>query len=211
MAKEIKEKSTQSIEDRKLIAVLKNNKSTSRQKEKAFNDLYSKHQRNVSGFFLKRLNFDEDLSEDLKMVTFEKVHKNIKKYDETFAFSTWLYKIARNTLIDNSRKAKFEILSIERLSGKTSGDGDIMVFQINSDCLTPEEELVRSEETIMVQDAIESIDNELIKELMKLRFIKELSFDEIAKEMRIPNNSTLRVSISRGKEILKNAIENPFA
>jgi RNA polymerase sigma factor (sigma-70 family) len=210
MAKVIQEKSKQSIEDRGLIAVLKNDKSSSREKEKAFNQLYSNHQRQVLVYFLKKVK-DSETAEDLKMMTFEKVHKHIKKYSPEFAFSTWLYKIARNTLIDDSRKAQFEVLSIDALSGKTSEDNDGMKFQIKSDKRNPAQEMERDERITSVHDAIDSIDNELIKKLMKHRFVSDLSFDQIAEEMEIPNNSTLRVNISRGKGILKKKLANPYA
>lgn len=210
MAK-LQEKSQQSIEDRALVEVLQDDKSTARDKEKAFNKLYARHERSLRFFFLKKLQ-DEETSDDLKMVTFEKAHENIASYDEKFAFSTWLYKIATNTLIDHLRKANFEVLSIEALSGSVDDEGSNFEFQLESYVLDPEEILARDERIEKVKSAIDSLDNQLIKELMEHRFINDYSFERIAKEMGIENNSTLRVNILRGKEILKEKLRdiNPF-
>jgi RNA polymerase sigma-70 factor (ECF subfamily) len=207
--KKVQEKSKKSNQDRELIAVLNDVKSTSRQKESAFNSLYSKYQKQLELFFLKKF-LDENVAEDLKMVVFEKIHKNISKYDSKYAFSTWMYTIATNLFIDHKRKVVIDQISIDGITSKKTSDGGSVTFQVKSDGLNPEQDLVRGEEVIMVQDAIESIDNEFVKELVKLRFLSGLSFDQIAKEMSIPNNSTLRVSVLRGKALLKEIMINPY-
>lgn len=210
--KEKSEHSEQSMKDRVIVAILQDEKSSARDKETAFNRLYSRHERQLHLFFNKKIK-DEETAEDLKMITFEKVHANISAYDDSYAFSTWMYKIAINTLIDHSRKANFEKLSIEAL-GSSAGDDEsgTVEFQIESDSLNPEEEMQRSERVNEVQKAIDSLDNVLIRELMEHRFISDLSFDQIAEKMGIENNSTLRVNVLRGKEILKEKLKdiNPY-
>lgn len=207
----LKTKSKRQVEETALVAILQDDNSSAREKESAFNKLYSNNQRQLLVYFLKNVK-DSETAEDLQMVTFEKVHANIKSYDDKYAFSTWLYKIALNCLIDHSRKANFEQLSIDALSGKTSEDNDGMEFQIKSDILNPQEEMERDERITSVHEAIDSIENQLVRELMEKRFISDLSFEQIAKEMGIENNSTLRVNILRGKEILKKQLAsiNPY-
>ena len=201
--------SKQATEDGVLVAVLQDANSTQREKQKAFDELYSRHQKQVGIYFLKQLR-DEDTAEDLKMVTFEKVHENIGKYNAKSAvFSTWMYKIALNTLIDHKRKDKFEVLSLDALTGKTSEDNDGMDFQIVSDAITPEQVMVRDQNIKAVRDAIASIENDNIRKLMTYRFIDELSFPEIAKLKGMDKeNSTLRVNAMRGQKLLKVILEN---
>jgi len=212
MAK-VKVKSEQSMKDRVIVAILQDEKSSSREKEIAFNRLYSRHERQLHIFFLKKVK-DSETAEDLKMVTFEKVHENIAAYDETYAFSTWMYKIAVNSLIDHSRKANFEQLSIEALASSAGDDESGTVeFQIESDVLDPEAEMERNERIETVKAAIDSLENDLLRELMENRFLSDLSFEQIAEKMGIENNSTLRVNVLRGKEILKEKLKgiNPYA
>ena len=203
------ETSVQAQKDGEFVAVLQNVNSTDREKQKAFEALYTRHQRQLGIFFLKQIS-DSDTAEDLKMITFEKVHANIGSYDSgRVVFSTWMYKIALNTLIDNKRKDKFEILSLDSLAGKTSEDNDGMEFQIVSDSLSPEQEMIREQNIKTVRDAIDSIESDKIRRLMVYRFIDELSFEEIAEREGVEkDSSTLRVNAMRGQKILEEKLAN---
>lgn len=195
--------SEQAIADKKCMTILQDENSSSRQKEAAFNELYSRHNQQVLIHFLKKLRGDEETAKDLLLVTFQKIHENIDSYEFTNAFSTWMYKIATNTLIDYTRKAKFEVLSLDALTGKTSDDNDGMDFQIDSGVDNPEDVIVRSEVVQEIHDAVYSIKSGRVRDLMICRYIKELSYEETAKELGLKDNSTLRTSIIRGKDVLK--------
>jgi RNA polymerase sigma-70 factor (ECF subfamily) len=163
------------------------------------------------GHYFKLRVKDEETAEDLKMVTFMKAHEKIDLYDDTYAFTTWLYNIAKNVFIDHARKNNISDLSVSL--SEHEGDADAVPFQVKSDYLDPEQGFLRDERIERVQDAINSIDNEHVRELMTERFINDLSFEDIADKLGIENNSTLRVSILRGKEVIKKELVdlNPFA
>jgi RNA polymerase sigma-70 factor (ECF subfamily) len=201
--------SAQAKRDAQFVAVLQDTNSTDREKQKAFESLYTIHQRQVGIFFKKQMR-DEDTAEDLKMITFEKVHENISKYDSNrVVFSTWMYKIALNTLIDHKRKDKFEVFSLDSLATKTSDENEGMEFQILSDILSPEEEMIREQNIKTVRDAIDSIESDKIRRLMTYRFIDELSFEEIAEREGVDrHSSTLRVNTMRGQKILEEKLAN---
>jgi len=205
--KEGKRAFTRQDEDKALIAVLQDDNSNSRQREVAFNKLYSNNHRQLY-FFLLQKTRSEEKAEDFKMVAFEKAHASIKSYDNKYAFSTWLHKIALNTFIDDSRKVNLEVFSIEALSARAGDNNDGMEFQIESDGLNPEQTIFETEVIKAVRNAVSLIKNDFTKEVIELRFIKGLSFDEIAKEMDVENNSTLRVNINRGIEDLKRILRN---
>lgn len=195
--------STQAQKDLNIVAVLRNELASNRDKQKAFNELYAEHQRQIGFFFLKNVK-DVDSAEDLKMITFEKLHEKIDSYDSNSgAFSTWMYTIARNVLIDHKRKDKFEVLSIDSLATKVSENHDGMEFQIEGYGLTPEQEMIRDQNIASVRKAIESIASSRIRRIMTYRFIDELSFKEIAQLEGVSENcSTLRVNSNRGQKIL---------
>lgn len=197
------ELSTQAEKDLVMVAVLTSETASNRDKQKAFNELYARHQRQVGIYFLKQVK-DVDSAEDLKMVTFEKVHEKIASYDsKASVFSTWMYTIAKNVLIDHKRRDKFEVLSIDTLATKVSENHDGMEFQIIGDSLSPEQEMVRDENIESIRKAINSIENEKIKRIMTYRFIDELSFKEIAELEGVSEDcSTLRVNSKRGQKIL---------
>jgi RNA polymerase sigma-70 factor (ECF subfamily) len=195
--------SAQAKKDLDIVTVLKNEFASNREKQKAFNDLYARYQKQIGIYFAKQVR-DADSAEDLKMVTFEKVHEKIASYDSNSSvFSTWMYTIAKNVLIDHKRKDKFEVLSIDVLAVKVSENHDGMEFQIAGYGLSPEQEMVRDENIALIRRAIESITNEKIRKIMNYRFIDELSFKEIAElEGVSEDSSTLRVHSKRGLKIL---------
>ena len=195
--------SEQAQKDSDIIAVLKSETASSRDKQKAFNDLYSRYQKQIGIYFSKQVK-DADSAEDLKMITFEKVHEKIELYSPEFGvFSTWMYKIAKNVLIDHKRKDKFEVLSIDVLAVKVSENHDGMEFQIAGSGLSPEQEMVRDENIKLIRKAINSIKNDKIRRIITYRFIDELSFKEIAELEGVSEDcSTLRVHSKRGQKIL---------
>ena len=195
--------SVQAQKDLDIVAVLKSEVASNRDKQKAFNELYARYQKQMGIYFAKQVK-DADSAEDLKMVTFEKVHEKIASYDSNSSvFSTWMYTIAKNVLIDHKRKDKFEVLSIDVLAVKVSENHDGMEFQIAGNGLSPEQEMVRDENIKSIRKAIESISNEKIRRIMTYRFIDELSFKEIAQLEGVSEDcSTLRVHSKRGQAIL---------
>lgn len=208
--KEVKNTSQKTIDDKILANILKDENSSARAKETAFNRLYSENQSNLLHYFRLRVT-DEETAEDLKMVTFMKAYENISQYDDKYAFTTWLYNIAKNAFIDHARKNNISDFSVSL--SEHEGDTDAIPFQVKSDYLDPEQGFMRDERIERVQDAINSIDNEHVRELMTERFINDLSFEQIAKKLGIENNSTLRVNILRGKDVIKKELVdlNPFA
>jgi len=195
--------SEQATKDKANIAVLQDNNATARAKDDAFSKLYGRHSQQIRIYFLKRLR-DTDVAEDLLMITFVKVHKNINSYDTKMSvFSTWLYKIAKNSFIDYSRKARFEVISLDALQRKTSENNDGMEFQLDSKTLNPLQIVILDEVIKEVSNAINSIEDKKIRDLIICRYIYKMSFEEAAKTLGLKLNSTLRTAVARGKYILK--------
>ena len=200
--------SKQAIEDGQLTAILQSEETTEREKQRAFEALYSRHQRQLEYYFMKQV-YDKKTAEDLKMITFEKVHAHIASYDDKYAFSTWMYKIALNSLIDHKRKDNFQELSLDGLSEKTSEDNSGLEFQLDAGVKTPEQEMISRQNISSVRAGIEKIKNKKVRRLMKYRYIDELSFEEIAEKEGVDKGcSTLRVSVRRGKKELKKILKN---
>ena len=73
---------------------------------KAFDKLVVKYQSPIRRFFLTQTGGDNQLSDDLAQDTFVKAYTNITKFHGLSSFSTWLYRIAYNTLYDYFRRNK---------------------------------------------------------------------------------------------------------
>lgn len=65
--------------------------------------LFERYNRRLFGYFY-RLTHRRDLSEDLVQGVFERIIKYRNTYENSGAFSTWIYQIARNLHIDHLRK-----------------------------------------------------------------------------------------------------------
>ncbi|MGI1998523.1 sigma-70 family RNA polymerase sigma factor [Shewanella frigidimarina] len=72
---------------------------------RAFEALYLKHKSPLYRYFVRQLH-DQQLAEDLYQDTWGKVINAAKQYQVTAKFTTWLYKIAHNLLIDHVRAVK---------------------------------------------------------------------------------------------------------
>ncbi|MGX9461997.1 sigma-70 family RNA polymerase sigma factor [Shewanella sp. A14] len=71
----------------------------------AFEALYLKHKGPLYRYFVRQLH-DLQLAEDLYQDTWGKVINAAAQYQVTAKFTTWLYKIAHNLLIDHVRAVK---------------------------------------------------------------------------------------------------------
>jgi RNA polymerase sigma-70 factor (ECF subfamily) len=66
--------------------------------------VYKDYKDKIYSFFYYRTAHNSHLAEDLTSDTFTKAYEKFHTYDDSYAMSTWLYRIARNTLIDYARK-----------------------------------------------------------------------------------------------------------
>lgn len=73
---------------------------------KAFDQLVTKYQSPIRGFFLRQTLGDTQLSDDLAQDTFIKAYTHIASFHGLAGFSTWLYRIAYNVWYDYNRSHK---------------------------------------------------------------------------------------------------------
>ncbi len=132
--------------------------------EESFSLLIDKYYHKLMTFCLKLFISRED-AEDIIQEVFIKVYKNLYKYNSNWAFNTWIYKIAVNTLKDiRKRKAiKTTYLNIEILSENADFQDGCIDSIHNKDLL---------------KSILASMDQDL-KTMMILRYYQELSFKEI--------------------------------
>lgn len=71
--------------------------------QKAFAELMGRYRDAIFFMLLKMVNNKSD-AEDLTIEAFGKAFKNLNQYSPSYAFSTWLFKIASNNCIDYLRK-----------------------------------------------------------------------------------------------------------
>lgn len=170
--------------------------------ESAFNKLFSRYSESIKYRMFKGVN-DMTVAEDLMMEVFAKVVTKIKSFDtKSGAFSTWLYRIASNHFVDFLRKnANYSVSNIEDLFVDTE-EGEFE-FQIVSDSKSPEELLEREQRAEFAHELIASIGNDMTREMVKLRFLDECSYEEISKITGSPLG-TVKARLFRARNEMAN-------
>lgn len=170
----------------------------------AFAELMERYREAIYFMTLKMINNKND-AEDLTIEAFAKAFKNIDQYSPSFAFSTWLFKIASNNCIDFLRRKKTRQLSIynsadevENSSG--SGINENTSLSIQSDLLDPEEMLIKEQKNLLLRKLVDNL-KPRYRQLVELRYFKEYSYEEIAVEMDIPLG-TVKAQLYRSRELL---------
>lgn len=88
----------------------------------AFERLYRLHCRRVYSLCLRMVR-NPTLAEDLTQETFLAVFRGIRDFQGHSAFSTWLYRVARNTVLMCFRKKRLNETSLDELADTHKEDG----------------------------------------------------------------------------------------
>ena len=169
--------------------------------QKAYAELVARHQNSVY-HIVYRIVHDSDLAADLVQETFMKAFSSLKMYRSEYRFSTWLYQIAANASIDHLRKKRIRALSLDNPVATDDGEVGIEVPDLS---YHPEEEMMRRERSITIDEAIESLPPKY-KEVIVARHQEEKSYEEIAAELRVPVG-TVKARIFRARELLKKRLK----
>ncbi len=141
-------------------------------------------------------------AEDLVQEAFMKAFNALSTFNENFAFSTWLYKIAVNNCIDYLRKKRLQTYSYDRpMSVK---DGEIKRDYADPD-ESPDKELLSNEKTRLINEAIDALPPNY-HTVIVLRHREELSYEEIADRLNLPLG-TVKARIFRAREMLKKSLK----
>lgn len=136
--------------------------------DEAFTELYEKYFPQVYGMIFARLK-DVTAADDVVSEIFMKVALNLDSHDKKYAFSTWLFTIARNTLADYYRR------QIRRFEESWDAFLDREAPIIDQ----PEEKLLASEQTEELLRAVGKL-TELQRRIIELKYWSELSNVETA-------------------------------
>jgi len=141
-------------------------------------------------------------AEDVVQETFLRVYKNLDRYDQKQKFSTWIYRIGTNLCIDRLRKRKPSYSLDAELNDQDGTDGYAL---LPGDERTPESEYLLSETQQLIHQAIDSLPDKY-KTVMVLRYLQELSLQEISEVMDMPV-TTIKTRVHRGREFLRKKLE----
>lgn len=137
-------------------------------------------------------NFDEQQKEDILQEIFISTYVNINSFDTSLKFSSWIYRIAHNHVINKFRK--------------TQRRPKIYTIDSEDSCkLKSDLDLGKQIDLKFFYKDIIKILNELddkYREVLILRFLEEKNYKEISDILKI-SQGTVATLISRGKKQFK--------
>ena len=168
----------------------------------AYDKLLNKYRNSVYNLVYRMVR-DIEEAEDLTQEAFIKAFNSLAQFNEDYAFSTWLYKIATNNCIDFFRKRKLQTLSLD----KPIQYKDSEIHQeIPDPELNPEKSILASERSSIIREAIETLPEKYYTAIV-LRHTEEKSYEEIAEILRLPIG-TVKARIFRAREMLNKALKD---
>ncbi|MEI6062137.1 MAG: sigma-70 family RNA polymerase sigma factor [Bacteroidota bacterium] len=138
-------------------------------------------------------------AEDLAMEAFNKAFSKLDQYTADFAFSTWLYRIAKNNCIDHLRRNKKDN---DSKANPHEAEVGIAAHELANQLPSPEQLLINQQETMLLREIVETL-HPKYKDIIKLHYFKELSCEEIASYLDLPEG-TVKVRLFRARELLYN-------
>jgi RNA polymerase sigma factor (sigma-70 family) len=165
--------------------------------QKAYAELMGRYRDSVYFMLLKMVNNKDD-AEDLTIEAFGKAFKRLEQYTPTYAFSTWLFKIATNNCIDFIRRKKANTFSID--NPYSNDDGDDMSIELRSSGLDPEENMIKLQKEKLMRNVVEKL-KPRYRQLVEMRYFQELSYEEIAEQLDLPLG-TVKAQLFRAREFL---------
>jgi RNA polymerase sigma-70 factor, ECF subfamily len=162
-------------------------------KVEPFGIIVKRYQDKLNNYGRKFLNRNEDIEEIVQDV-FIKAYKNIRSYDASRKFSSWIYRIAHNEFINALKKKK-------------------PLYFFNFDTFFPHfvssenivEDISRKETQEMISKYLDKLDYKY-KEVLILCYFEDMSYKDISDVLHIPT-STVGVRIQRAKKIMKQIYE----
>jgi len=192
-----KQFSDKALEDFKLI-----DQATKEGDDQAFASLMERYKKPVYHMILKMVRNVDD-AEDLTIEAFAKAFKNLYRFKKDYTFSTWLFRIATNNSIDFIRKKRLETMSLDTSYQDESGES--VTIDVEDKNLNPQEEAIKSQKKELVQLFVTKLPAKY-QRLVKLRYFKELSYEEIAKELDAPLG-TVKAQLHRARELLYDLVK----
>ncbi len=171
----------------------------------AYKRLMKKYREQIHAL-IARIVRDSQQVEDLTQEVFVKAFASLRHFNEEYAFSTWIYKIATNSSIDYIRKRKLETFSIDKPIGFEDSD---VSFELPDTTYEPDKDMMQRQRTKLIEAAIERLP-EKYKRVIILRHTEDRDYSEIAKMLKLPIG-TVKAHIFRARELLNKYLRDEIS
>lgn len=166
---------------------------------KAYAVLVRRYELVLKRYVTRLLGYKSQYVDDVLQETFLKAYVNLNDYDQTRAFSPWIYRLAHNQAMSQLRRNR---AGPRLISG---ADGQRILENVADGSDVQEKlDVARREEKLIA--AVASLDPRY-RDVIVLRFLEEHSYEDIADILHLPMG-TVATLVSRGKERLRKALDD---
>jgi RNA polymerase sigma-70 factor (ECF subfamily) len=164
--------------------------------ELAWNTIVQQYRRKIFNVAYKFVGRHEE-AEDLTQEIFLKVFKSLDTFDRRANFQTWLISVSRNLCIDHYRKVRQERQTIDhRMDAR-----ELSPVSPEPDAVSA---LEQQDRVALLREALAALP-ESLRTAVLMRDIQELSYQEIADRLQLPEG-TVKSRINRGRAELARQI-----
>ena len=163
-------------------------------------EIIERYEPKLDRYIARKSSADSEHRKDILQNIFIKVYKNINEFDTSLPFSSWIYRIAHNEMIDWYRR--------ERRRPHLSLEGTEGIIETLRSEIQVEDFVEKEESRRAIQQAFDTLP-EKYRDVAELRFFEEKSYDEIADILAIPPG-TVAVRINRIKKTLHEQLSQPY-
>ena len=154
----------------------------------AFSELVRRYQSRVYSLCFRWLR-DPAKAEEVAQDVFIALYKSLADFRGESKLSTWIFRVAtnpcKNRLVYGSRRREDRHESIDAPVG---GDEDGPVKQYAIDAPGPDASINRAEASKLLQAALDALDEDQ-REIVLLRDVDDLSYEEIAELLQLPKGT----------------------
>ena len=180
---------------------LKTIKRCKRGEEAAFTEILHRYRGPIYNLCYRMSRNAED-ARDLGQEVFIKVFGLLDRFDENYAFSSWLFRIATNHCIDHLRRNRLRFMSLDGAIGQ---DGEEFELQLPDKGPSPDQVIQRKQVLEFLGEVIADLPPHY-KAITLLRHDQQLSYEEIAEVLQLPLG-TVKARIHRARNMIQQMLK----
>jgi len=168
--------------------------------EAAFQEIVRRYRNQITNYVYRMID-DYDRAVDIAQETFVRVYMNMERYQATYSFSTYIYRIAHNLAITELRQRKRRRLIPLPTFFSDKDSEEVEVDLPDQGQMLADEAMIASERRQAVTTAIASLP-EKYRAALVLCDLEEKSYEEISEVLGLPTG-TVKSRINRARNLLK--------
>lgn len=168
--------------------------------EAAFQEIVRRYRNQITNYVYRMID-DYDRAVDIAQETFVRVYMNVERYQATFNFSTYIYRIAYNLAITELRQRKRRRLIPLPTFFSDKDSEEVEVELPDQRQVQADDAMIADERRRAVAKAISSLPEKYRAPLV-LCDLEEKSYEEISEVLGLPTG-TVKSRINRARNLLK--------